>query len=137
MTLAHLKQSILSRIVGATKIASDDVAVRTLLGDALKRIALSCVPLKLLTTDFINNDILRKVDESYYIMMPVVPENDTDEINIDSSLELAVIYLMCASLATNPIQPFQQLAQEVIDNHRWVAYEYLQRKEIVDELHNN
>lgn len=137
MTFAHLKSTLEVRLFGENKYKTDDAMIKVLLRDALFRVSNACVPLTLLTTNIDAVKILRQVDEYYYIREPNIPTIDTDNIDIDTSLELAVIYFICAAIAKNPTQNFQQMAQEIIDAHRWVAYEYLQKKEIIDDLHNN
>lgn len=135
MTFGELKATVRSRLVGESKIALEDAAMQTFTAEALIRTANSCVPLKLLTRDIITHTPLRQVDESYYIRMPKTPTNDADKLDIDESLSLAIVYFVCAAIARNPNAPFEAMAQAVIDSHRWVAFDYLQKKEIVDELH--
>jgi hypothetical protein len=137
MTLAHLKSTLEVRLFGENKYKSDDAMIKVLLRDALFRVSNACIPLVLLTANIGSSNILRQVDEYYYIREPNIPTVDEDVIDIDTSLELAVIYFICAAIAKNPTQNYQQMAQEIIDAHRWVAYEYLQKKEIVDDLHNS
>lgn len=137
MNFAHLKSTLEVRLFGENKYKTDDAMIKVLLRDALFRVSNACIPLCLLTTNIDSAKILRQVDEYYYIREPNIPTIDTDNIDIDNSLELAIIYFICAAIAKNPTQNYQQMAQEIIDAHRWVAYEYLQKKEIIDDLHNN
>lgn len=136
MTFGELKATLAPLLMGESRYKADNATVKMLLKNALYQIATECEPLVLLTDDFIHNKTIRQVDEKYFIREPSLPKSDDDELDIDGTLGMAVVYLICAQVSKNPLVQFAQMAQIAIDKHRWGAFEYLQNRETIDELHN-
>lgn len=97
MTLSEFRPTLLAKSVGRTALPpNEDLKARIFAG--LKLIAKETIPLRLVTTTTDGYTILRRLDDSMYVRMPMIPTNEDSEIDIDLALIDALAYYIMAGL---------------------------------------
>ena len=135
MTLGELNKQLKVLLVGESYGKEDKGFILNNLKLSLRDIAMQTAPIALLTKDPNRYPILRQVDNLHFIREPVIPQSDEEEILLDESLELALIYRLASQIATIEKREFYEKKYRVeLDKHRFNAFESLQREELSDIL---
>lgn len=135
MTLGELNKQLQILLVGEHKGKEDAEFIKNNLKISLRDIAMQTTPVCLITKDPNRYPILRQIDSLHFIREPVIPQDENDEILLDDSLELALIYKLCSQIATIDKRQFYEKQYRIeLDKHRFNTFESLQRDEEVDFL---
>ena len=135
MTLGELNKQLQILLVGEHKSKEDAEFIKNNLKISLRDIAMQTTPVCLITKDPNRYPILRQIDSLHFIREPVIPQDENDEILLDDSLELALIYKLCSQIATIDKRQFYEKQYRIeLDKHRFNTFESLQRDEEVDFL---
>lgn len=135
MTLGELNKQLQILLVGEYKGKEDAEFIKNNLKISLRDIAMQTTPVCLITKDPNRYPILRQIDSLHFIREPVIPQDENDEILLDDSLELALIYKLCSQIATIDKRQFYEKQYRIeLDKHRFNTFESLQRDEEVDFL---
>ena len=135
MTLGELNKQLQILLVGEHKGKEDAEFIKNNLKISLRDIAMQTIPIALLTKDPNRYPMLRQIDSLHFIREPVIPQDENDEILLDDSLELALIYKLCSQIATIDKRQFYEKQYRIeLDKHRFNTFESLQRDEEVDFL---
>lgn len=129
MTYGIFKQ-LLSLEMSADRRANPDLFI-TVLDTALRDVASSCIPQTLFSI-LPPLDIFRKVicddenpttDDVRYIRVPNLPTLDSDILDIDDLLCMAVLYGVCKILSQDRKDEFDVRMNKEICNYQWIKYE--------------
>ncbi|MCI5968170.1 hypothetical protein [Helicobacter sp.] len=132
MTLGELEKQLRMLLAGEGKAKEDLDYIKNNLKFSLRDIAMQTTPIVLLTKDPNRYPILRQLDNVYCIREPVIPQSLDDEILLDDSLELALLYKLASQIATFEKRPlYEKLYRIELDKHRFSSFESLQREESV------
>lgn len=135
MTLGELNKQLQILLVGEHKGKEDAEFIKNNLKISLRDIAMQTIPVCLITKDPNRYPMLRQIDSLHFIREPVIPQDENDEILLDDSLELALIYKLCSQIATIDKRQFYEKQYRIeLDKHRFNTFEGLQRDEEVDFL---
>ena len=135
MTLLELNKQLQILLVGEHKGKDDLEFIKNNLKFSLRDIATQTTPVALLTKDPNRYPILRQVDDLHFIREPVVPQQESDEILLDDSLELALIYKLASQIATIERRQFYEKQYRIeLDKHRFNTFESLQREGIDETI---
>lgn len=135
MTLGELNKQLQILLVGEHKGKEDAEFIKNNLKISLRDIAMQTTPVCLITKDPNRYPMLRQIDSLHFIREPVIPQDENDEILLDDSLELALIYKLCSQIATIDKRQFYEKQYRIeLDKHRFNTFESLQRDEEVDFL---
>ena len=135
MTLGELNKQLQILLVGEHKGKEDAEFIKNNLKISLRDIAMQTIPVCLITKDPNRYPMLRQIDSLHFIREPVIPQDENDEILLDDSLELALIYKLCSQIATIDKRQFYEKQYRIeLDKHRFNTFESLQRDEEVDFL---
>ena len=135
MTLGELNKQLQILLVGEHKGKEDAEFIKNNLKISLRDIAMQTTPVCLITKDPNRYQMLRQIDSLHFIREPVIPQDENDEILLDDSLELALIYKLCSQIATIDKRQFYEKQYRIeLDKHRFNTFESLQRDEEVDFL---
>ena len=95
--------------------------------------AKSITPTTLVTEDT-QEDVLRQLNSTQFVRVPVAPTLDTDTIDIDSSLIYAVAYDLLSNLTSDIMksQFFTSKRDDEIGLVQWNNYKYNQELENED-----
>lgn len=97
MILADFKKVLLEKSLART-VLPENAKLKERIFSGLKLIAKETVPLRLVITQPLGVEILRRLDEDMYVRMPMIPEDDNSEIDIDLALIDALAYYVMAGL---------------------------------------
>ena len=135
MTLRALVKQLGMLLLGEAKGKEDLDFIKNNLRFSLIDIATHTTPSALLTKDPLRYEILRQVDDNYFIRVPPIPQELDDEILLDDSLELALLYKMATQIALIEKRSFyEKLYYRELDKHRFSAFETLQNQEQTNTL---
>lgn len=135
MTLGEFSKQLKTLLLGESKGKDDMEVIRLNISLALRDIAMQVVPVVLLTKDYKRYPILRQVDRLHYIREPITPQNENDEILIDTSLELALLFKVASSIViVDRRKYYEQKYQEELGKHRFATYEALSRSDEDESL---
>ena len=98
MTLGRLKKLITGITFGDAMVPQDPEVMLGLLEMAYLEIANHTTAMKLLTSN-INNQIVRKGPGSKWIRMPDLPNDDTEELDVDNELCPAVARIIASYIS--------------------------------------
>lgn len=90
MTLAEVKKSLLALLATDMKSKILDDVVVPLVNDGIEEIAIECEPLNLLSRN-VDDDVLKFVDDEWFVKVPNRVENDDDEIPLHGVLNQALV----------------------------------------------
>lgn len=102
------------------KLPADEL-LKSLMLQALTQVASEYNPLVLMSDDE-RADILKPFENGLYILNPILPDSDEDEILIDKSLIYAVMY-KTAFLAGKKKSVYDSEFRKTINDHKWARYE--------------
>ena len=129
MTFADFKILCITKKDGAITLPISHEEHKIVLKEALTSIATfpNLTPLKLVTNDR-RHEVLRPINQTKFIRVPELPENDEDEIDIDETLTYAVLYEMLGNLTTDVSKyGFYEMKRDTfINNYNWNNYNLLQ-----------
>ena len=135
MTLGELNKQLQILLVGEHKGKEDAEFIKNNLKLSLRDIAMQTIPIALLTKDPNRYSVLRQVDSLHFIREPVIPQRESDEILLDDTLELALIYKLASQIATIDKRSFYERQYRIeLDKHRFNTFESFQRDETSDYL---
>ncbi|NOQ32447.1 MAG: hypothetical protein GQ570_15165 [Helicobacteraceae bacterium] len=119
MTYLELKNHVEGLLLGDKKIPKHDLLV-PLIKQGIEHIANECTPLSLMTSD-VEDDILIVLNvHGQFIRKPVLPVEDTDEIDLDNSLLSALSNLVAFYISKNPTLEIS--ANTYMCDYKWVLY---------------
>jgi hypothetical protein len=125
MTYSKLKiaTSNLLESRGDVKLTDNDDIIKTLLEDILLKIANRYTVLKLVTKSE-NFKVLRALGDGLYIRYPKIPTNDTDEIDVDKELAMAVANYLAAEVAKDNHNRniFNKKAMSIVKGYAFKLY---------------
>lgn len=99
MTVANFKLMCLG--LSANRDKEDDIPMFIhKINIALEQVAKDTTPIKLLTSNNVFGDVLRRFDEQTYVRFPNTVSVDTDELDIDRALLKAVANLVMSTVET-------------------------------------
>jgi hypothetical protein len=130
MTFGELRDITSMLVLGDFTVPAEDVRLIPLLKLAYTEIADMATPLKWLT---LNKDvaILRQGVGDYFVRMPSLPVDPTDELDIDSEL-VPVVARMFASYLAKDIQVkmyHRQLAEDMLKKYDAKVRGYMNNKD--------
>ena len=96
MTYSNLKYLVKALLVGDNVLTKDNNEVLVLLSYAYDKIANEADALKLFTAVTEDKQIIRQGPGSLFVRMPNLPEEDSDELDIDDELCYAAARFMCS-----------------------------------------
>ena len=117
MTYAKLKLLVKVLLTGDNMLTSDNDEVLVALETAFMEVAEGCTPLKLLTLNP-NNEIIRNGPSNYYVRKPELPDEDTDDLDIDTELVPVLARLIASYVSKDKGQLHYKFANKLM-----VAYE--------------
>jgi hypothetical protein len=103
MTYGAFKEALRAITQGDSVLPADS-ALKPLIKSAIEEVAMISPPLKLVTSDYrdLNGESpVVALDSSLYVRAPITPQSDSDEIDIDEDLALAIAHFVAAKLARN------------------------------------
>jgi len=137
MTFAELKDQVSVLLIGDNPLPKDNSKQIAALKLAYIEIADMASPLKWLT---LNKDvsIMRKAMGSYFIRMPNVPVDDTDELDIDSELVPAVARLLASYIAKEIRMKdyHRSLAKDILKKYEAKVRAFMLQQEKAGEYDN-
>ena len=130
MTFDELKLQTSMLLTSENKLTNDVAMLKASLKFAYIEIADMSTPLKWLTLNK-DIDIMRQGPGSYFVRMPSMPVDGTDELDIDSELVPAVARMIASYVAKDVKikQYHRSLAQELMKKYDAKVREYMQRQE--------
>ena len=96
MTYGNLKYLVKALLIGDNTLTKDNNEVLVLLQYAFDKIANEADALKLFTAVTSDRQIIRQGPGNLFVRMPNLPENDLDELDIDSELCFAAARFICS-----------------------------------------
>lgn len=124
MTYKKLKGVIRVFLIGDHALPKDPDDLLAALEVAYIQIANQTTALKLLTPN-ISNAIIRQGPGNFYIRMPVLPDADTDELDIDSELGPAVARLIASYISKEKGAMHKREANELIRDYESKVRAYM------------
>ena len=113
MTYEGLQNILKVMLSGDKTIPKDNTLLLAMLEMAYIEIASKCTALKLLTSNPADR-IIREGFSGTYVRMPSLPENPTDELDIDMELVPAVARIIASYITKDNIKTHIALADEII-----------------------
>lgn len=104
----------------------DTINIHERILTALKKIAMSTIPMRLVVNSTVGNAIMRRIDEVTFIRFPALTLSDDSEIDIDEFLlDAAALYVM-AGLEKEKAPVYMAMYKEILeDNERRLVEVYL------------
>ena len=96
MTYGNLKNLVRALLIGDNTLTKNEAEILVLVEYAFDKTANEADALKLFTEDVAANRILRSGPGRQFIRKPILPTNDTDELDIDSELCFVVARYVCS-----------------------------------------
>ena len=127
MTYESLKYLVEGLLTGDNTIPSNDAVVLSLLQHALTTTAMKADSLHLMTLSTTSN-VLRLAQGDYLIRMPILPEDNEDEIDIDEELIFAVARYMASYISSKKGGIHVQAADRIIldyNSKTWAILEQM------------
>lgn len=120
MTLGDFKKEIDARLRNSFSIPE---ALGALIDEAIKTISQEVEPLSLIASAGDDAPVFRWIDAKHYIRAPRPLLQDSDVLDIDLRLELAVIHFVSYLISQNEF--FKRLYDAQISFYRWSNYKLL------------
>jgi len=96
MTYGNLKYLVKALLIGDNTLTKDNNEVLVLLAYAYDKIANEADALKLFTAESENQQIIRQGPGRMFVRQPVLPVDDSDELDIDDELCFVAARYMCS-----------------------------------------
>jgi hypothetical protein len=134
MTYGSLKSLVAGLLIGDNIVPKDENIMKSLLSYAFAMIADKAEALRLLTMNSAD-DILRLGPGEYLVRTPNLPENDTDELDIDNELCFVTARYIASMLSKEKTAMHQQYGDDGILKYNGKVYQILEK--IKYEQENN
>lgn len=121
MTYVTIKE-LIGFELSADRVLPDNL-MATFVHNAMKEVAMVCVPLTLVQTGMVSGTVLRTIDDVNHIRTPSAPGADDAMIDIDDSLSMAVVYCVCKNVSRDNKAGYIQMMNRAINDHEWAVYE--------------
>ena len=125
MTYGQLKVYTSSILKAKRDVAmtDDNAVILALLEEAMTNIANKYKVLKLITKSA-NFRLLRSLGDGYYIRTPKIPRDDTDKLDMDSELHIALANYIAATLASDAknSDAFRKTANKIVKDYAFKIY---------------
>ncbi len=99
MTYGNFKYLVKALMIGDNVLTKDNNEILVLLQYAYDKIANESDALKLFTAVSVDKEIIRQGPGNLYVRMPLLPENDSDELDIDDELCFAAARFVCSFIS--------------------------------------
>ena len=96
MTYGNLKYLVKALLIGDVSLSKDNNEVKVLLSYAFDKIANETDALKLFTAVSTDKQIIRQGPGKLFVRMPILPEDDADELDIDEELCFVAARYICS-----------------------------------------
>ena len=125
MTYLELKQHTSSILKAKREVSmtDDEATIKAILYEAMLNIANRYKVLKLVTKSE-NFKLLRSLGSGYYIRTPKEPRDDSDKLDLDSELHIALANYVASALASDPknIVLFERRANKIVKDYAFKLY---------------
>jgi hypothetical protein len=122
MTFGEFKPFLEDITVGDRKIPNDTTLV-IFLSQSMKRLAVDTKPLTLLSND-ISEEVLFITEDGYFIRVPNIVKDDSDVLDMDDDLILALAYLVASHFGhSDNYLKYMNLYYGQTNNYNWGRYE--------------
>jgi len=127
MTYGELKNQISMLLISDNQLPKDDNKIKSALKMTYIEMADLTTPLKWVTLDNGNDVIRLAFGNNYYLRMPILPEVDSDVLDIDKELVPVVARIMAGYIAKeiNVRQYHRSLAMESMKRYDSKVREYM------------
>lgn len=123
MNYVDFKLNLKMALLGDRRDLPEDSDLKILLIQKLRVVAEKYEP-RLLTTSKKNQDILKRLENGQYILVPSLPSDDSENIKMDEGLMYVVVYALAKQLGgSNKKDDYDDLMWEHILNYTWNSYE--------------
>ncbi len=133
MTYGGLKSLVAGLLIGDNNMPKDDVIFKSLLSYAFDMIANKAEALRLLTMTS-TEDIVRLGPGEYLVRTPIMPDNDSDELDIDHELGFVAARYIAAMLSKEKIKIHQQYGDDGILRYNGKVYQILEKVELEKKI---
>ena len=133
MTYGGLKSLVAGLLIGDNNMPKDDVIFKSLLSYAFDMIANKAEALRLLTMTS-TEDIVRLGPGEYLVRTPIMPNNDSDELDIDHELGFVAARYIAAMLSKEKIKIHQQYGDDGILRYNGKVYQILEKVELEKKI---
>lgn len=129
MTFADFKLLCITKKDGEITLPITPDEYKIVLKEALESVATlpKIIPLSLVIIDK-RNEVLRPINSTKFVRVPELPEDDTDDIDIDETLVYAVMYELLGNLTTdiNKYGFYEMKHDKIVHNYMWNNYNLLE-----------
>lgn len=132
MTYGELKNLTTGLLIGDNNIPKDDAVFKSLLSYAFNMIGEKAEALRLLTMSN-TEDILRMGPGEYLVRVPNMPENDSDDLDIDHELGFVAARYISAMLSKEKVAMHQQYGDDGILRYNGKVYQILEKIKIEED----
>ena len=132
MTYGGLKSLVAGLLIGDNNIPKDDVIFKSLLSYAFDMIANKAEALRLMTMNS-TEEIVRLGPGEYLVRTPTMPDNDSDELDIDHELGFVAARYIAAMLSKEKIKIHQDYGDDGILRYNGKVYQILEKVELEEE----
>lgn len=126
MTYGGLKSLVTGLLIGDNVIPKDDVIFKSLLSYAFDMIANKAEALRLMTMNS-TEEITRLGPSEYLVRTPIMPDNDSDELDIDHELGFVAARYIAAMLSKEKIKIHQDYGDDGILKYNSKIYQILEK----------
>ena len=99
MTYGNFKYLVKALMIGDNTLTQDNNEVLVLLQYAYDKVANESDALKLFTAVSVDKGIIRQGPGNLFVRMPLLPENDSDELDVDDELCFAAARFVCSFIS--------------------------------------
>lgn len=116
-------KSLLSTLIAGNNAFRDDEALKTLIFNSIIEVAKKTDPLLLVTSDCLENRIIKKIDDGVYLKEPNKISSDESIVLIDDDLIPAVAHIVITYFSVGEkILRHKTLATTIIENYNWERF---------------
>ena len=133
MTYGGLKSLVAGLLIGDNNIPKDDVIFKSLLSYAFDMIANKAEALRLMTMNS-TEEIVRLGPGEYLVRTPIMPDNDSDELDIDHELGFVAARYIAAMLSKEKIKIHQDYGDDGILRYNGKVYQILEKVELEKKM---
>ena len=133
MTYGGLKSLVAGLLIGDNNIPKDDVIFKSLLSYAFDMIANKAEALRLMTMNS-TEEIVRLGPGEYLVRTPTMPDNDSDELDIDHELGFVAARYIAAMLSKEKIKIHQDYGDDGILRYNGKVYQILEKVELEKKM---
>ena len=133
MTYGSLKSLVAGLLIGDNNIPKDDVIFKSLLSYAFDMIANKAEALRLMTINS-TEEIIRLGPGEYLVRAPIMPDNDSDELDIDHELGFVAARYIAAMLSKEKIKIHQDYGDDGILRYNGKVWQILEKVELEKKM---